>query len=151
MKLGQGAFEYVLVVGIAMILIVPGALLFYQYSTRSNDELTRSKIDMVGNDMLDSAERVYYIGENSWETIEVDVPESVRQTYILNSSELVIRYDSQVGESEAVFFSDINITGPPAYQVGERSYITDPATAHPGLNVIKITSKGKYVLINETR
>ena len=148
-RLGQGSFEYVLVVGIAMILIVPGAMLFYNYSTRSTDELVRSKVDMVGNDILDSVERVYYIGENSWETIEVDVPDGVTWIYVLNNSELVITYSSHVGESEAVFFSDINMTAP--YNLDEKFYITDPAYAHAGLNVIKVTSKGKYVLINETR
>lgn len=155
MKRGQSAFEYIMVVGIAMLLIVPGALLFYNYSVKSGDELVRSRIEMAGNNILGSAEKVYYIGENSWETIEIDFPESVRWMYILNNSELVIEYDSHTGLSEAVFFSDINITTDPNYCILDRCYITDvpsdPENAHPGLNIIKITSMGGYVLINETR
>ena len=144
MKLSQVSFEYILVVGIALLIIVPGAMLFYNYSVKSGDELTRSRIDMVGNEIMDSVEKVYYIGENSWETIKVDVPDSVRRIYVLNNYELVIEYESYVGTSEAVFFSDINMTTP--YPQGS---ISDEV--HAGLNIIKITSLGYYVLINETR
>nr|MCK4929630.1 hypothetical protein [Nanoarchaeota archaeon] len=144
MKLSQVSFEYILVVGIALLIIVPGAMLFYNYSIKSGDELTRSRIDMVGNEIMDSVEKVYYIGENSWETIKVDVPDSVRRIYVLNNYELVIEYESYVGTSEAVFFSDINMTTP--YPQGS---ISDEV--HAGLNIIKITSLGYYVLINETR
>ena len=49
MKKGQGAFEYILVVGIAMLLIVPGAMLFYNYSLKSREELVRSRISLAGN------------------------------------------------------------------------------------------------------
>ena len=144
MKRGQGAFEYILVVGIAMILIVPGAVLFYNYSLKSSDEVIRSQIDMIGKQIMDSAEKVHYIGENSWESIKVDIPQNVRNIYILNNSELVIEYDSYVGISEAVFFSDINIT-----PGGLQNSIS--SSMHQGLNIIKCTSMGSFVLINETR
>lgn|GEM_PF-845973 len=159
LKKGQGAFEYVMIVGIAMVLIVPGAMLFYDYSKRSGDELTRARIGAVGNDILDSVEKIYYIGENSWETIEVDVPDNVNWIYFLkqgNDYELIIEYESESGTSEAVFFSDINVTTP--YNITgpdgrERWYIndvpSDPANAHPGLNVIRVYSKGHYVNITE--
>ena len=144
MKLGQGAFEYLLVIGIALLIIVPGAIMFYNYSFGSSDELTRSTIDLIGNEIIDSVEKVYYIGENSWETLRLDVPEGVKRIYVLNNFELVIEYESRVGFSEAVFFSDINMTTP--YPQGNIS--NEP---HSGLNIIKIISMKNYVLINETR
>ena len=158
MRRGQSAFEYILVVGIAMFLIVPGAILFYDYSKRSGDEMLRSQIDMAGADIMDAVEKVYYIGENTWETIKVYVPDSVRWIYILNNSELVIEYDSQVGVGEAVFFSDINITAPPNYSIGGKQYISNITgqSSQAGLRIIKISSMSTsnsvhYVLINETR
>jgi hypothetical protein len=153
MRRGQSAFEYILVVGIAMLLIVPGAILFYDYSKRSGDEMLRSQVDMAGGDIIDAVEKVYYIGENTWETIKIYVPDNVRWIYILNNSELVIEYDSQVGIGDAVFFSDINITAPPEYMISGKQYITN-ITGEPnqaGLRIIKISSMGDYVLINETR
>ncbi|HHE36896.1 MAG TPA: hypothetical protein ENL16_03730 [Candidatus Woesearchaeota archaeon] len=148
MGLGQAAFEYLMVVGIALLLIVPGAVLFYNYSVKSGDMLARSKIDLAGSEIIDSVEKVYYIGESSWETIRVDFPDNVRDIYILNNEELVVEYDTSVGVSESVFFSDINMTT--SYPAGGgRSNIS--SSPHPGLNVIKVISMGDYVLINETR
>jgi len=148
MRLGQSAFEYILIVGIAMTLIVPGAMLFYNYSIRSSDEVVNSNINMVGNDILDGVEKVYYIGENSWETIKVNIPKGVRRIYVLNQSELVIKYESHIGISDAVFFSDINMTNTLTCTGGLSNF---NISQHPGLNVIRITSLGKCVLINETR
>ncbi|MBN2053180.1 hypothetical protein JW756_06780 [Candidatus Woesearchaeota archaeon] len=153
MKLGQGAFEYVLVVGIAMLIIVPGAILFYNYSTKSEDQVARSQIELVGNDIIETVEKVYYIGENSWETLKINIPDNVRWVYILQNSELVIEYDSQSGISEAVFFTDnINITTP--YSIAGKEYISDVSAdgeMHKGVRLIKVTSLGNRVLINETR
>lgn len=144
MKRAQASFEYVMVVAIAFIIIVPGAFLFYNYSNKSSEDLTRAKIEMIGNELVDSVEKVYYIGENSWETIEVDAPENVNRIYLANNYELVIQYDAHSGFSEAVFFSDINMTSP--YVSGN---ISD--NPHAGRNIIRITSMGSYVIINETR
>jgi hypothetical protein len=150
-KQGQGAFEYILVVGIAMLLIVPGVILFYNYSLKSNDEVMRSQINMIGNDIMDAAEKVYYIGEYSWQSLKIDIPNKVTNIYVLDDSELVIEYHSYAGLSQAVFFSDVDIAA------GGNSIPNPPGAVaisnemHPGLNIIKIVSMGSYVLINETR
>ncbi len=144
MKSGQGAFEYILIVAIAMVLIVPGVILFYNYSLKSNDQVLRSQIEMIGNDLMDAAEKVYYIGEYSWQSVRINIPEKVTNILVLDNSELVVQYNTMSGISEAVFFSDINITpGGYAYSISN--------SMHPGLNIIKVESKGDYVLINETR
>ena len=153
MRKGQGAFEYVMIVGIAMLIIVPGALIFYNYSMRSSDELTRSRIEMAGNDIVDSVEKVYYIGENSWETIEVNLPENVRWIYILSNSELVIEYDSSGGMSRAVFFSDVNMTTP--YRILNKNYISDvpsdPENMIPGLTLSRLPQWGTMSILLRSR
>jgi len=152
-KLGQGAFEYVLVVGIAMLIIVPGAILFYNYSTKSEDQVLRSQIELIGNDLIEASEKVYYIGENTWETLKINIPNNVRWIYILNNSELVIEYDSHSGVSHAVFFSDnISITTPYIWE--GKAYLSDVSVdpeMHKGVRLVKITSFGDHVLINETK
>lgn len=148
MKSGQGAFEYILIVAIAMVLIVPGVILFYNYSLKSNDQVLRSQIEMIGNDLMDAAEKVYYIGEYSWQSVRINIPEKVTNIYILDNSELVVQYNTFSGISEAVFFSDINITAG-GYAYGSGYSISN--SMHQGLNIIKAESKGDYVLINETR
>ncbi len=144
---GQSAFEYILVVGIALMILVPGAMLLQKYSYKSSDEVIRSKINMIGNDLIDSTEKIYYIGENSWETLKLDLPNNVIEYYILNNYELVIVYNTYTGSNEAVFFSDIEIRTP--FYDGSKGYVN--ADVHSGLNIIKVTSYGSYVFINETK
>ena len=136
-----------------MLLIIPGALLFYNYSLKASDEIVRAKIELIGKETLESVEKVYYIGESSWETLQLDFPSNVRWVYILDNNEIVVEYDSYVGKSEAVFFSDINITT--NYFIGGKSYLSDvpsdPQNMHSGVNIIKITSMGSYVMLNETK
>ena len=151
MRQGQAAFEYLLLTGVAMLLIVPGAMLFYNYSLRSGDELTRSQIHMIGNEVTDSVEKVYYIGESSWETLRISLPESVAWVYILDNSEFVIGYNTRSGIAEAVFFSDINITTPYPGPVANQRYLSPPAEMHAGTTLIRVTSMGGYVLLNETK
>lgn len=152
MNKGQAAFEYLMLMGVAMFLIVPGAFLFYRYSMQSNDELIKANIHFIGNQIVDTVEKVYYIGESSWESVKVEVPDNVQWIYILDNSELVIRYNTQIGISEAVFFSDINMSTP--FIVGNQYFLSDPSLPgnnHTGLTVIKISSMGRYVLLNETK
>lgn len=140
MRKAQSSFEYILLVGVVMLLIVPGAIVFYNYSKRSNEDLARATIYRIGSDLTDSVQKVYYFGESSWETSRFVVPDSVRKIYIQDGSELVIQYDSWGAMSEAVFFSDINMSAP-----------DDIVTNHSGLNLIKVTSKGSHVTLNETQ
>ena len=151
MKLGQGAFEYILVVAIAMLLIVPGVVLFYNYSLKSNDAVLRSQIDMIGNDIMDAVEKVYNVGEYSWQSVKIDVPSKVSNIYILDNSELIIEYNTYSGISQAVFFSDINITAGGNAIPFPSGAVSISNAMHPGLNIIKVISVGSYVLINETR
>jgi hypothetical protein len=149
MRLGQAAFEYLLLAGVAMMLIVPGAMLFYTYSLRSGDELVRSKIHLIGNELADTVEKVYYIGESSWETVKMELPENVNWIYILDNSEIVIGYDTYVGITEAVFFSDIPLNASYNGSMPNQRFLGPQM--HTGLTIVKVTSMGSYVLINETK
>lgn len=157
MRQGQVAFEYLMIMGVAMIIIVPGAILFYNYSVQSGDDLVRANIHFIGNTILDAVEKVYYLGENSWQTVKVDLPSNTAWIYILGGSELVIGYNTQVGVAEAVFFSDIPLITPFEEDLGgglKKYYLSDPllpGSMHPGLTVIKVSSMGSVVMLNETR
>jgi hypothetical protein len=142
MKRGQASFEYILLAGIALLFVMGGAMIFYNYSLKSNDDLSRSLVSKIGEQVVNSAEKVYYVGGDSWETIKFTLPGTVKKMYVPNPKELVILYESRGGLSEAIFFSDINMTTP--YSDGNIS-----AEPHSGLNIIKVTSYGNYVNITE--
>jgi len=135
--------EYMLIVGFALVVIIPATFLFYNYSRGSNDELIASQINSIGVEMLDSVERMYIGGEHQWETLKLNLPDTVTEMYILDNTELVIEYNTQSGLSEAVFFSDINMTTPTTDCVGNVCNFS----INPGYIKVRVESKGDYVLL----
>ncbi len=104
---GQSAAEYMLVVALALLIVVPGSMVFYSYSTDSKASLVNSQIFKLGNTLIDKGAEMYSIGDDSWQTIDITVPEQVEFIKIYNSSdysELVIRR-TDPKPSESVFFS----------------------------------------------
>lgn len=141
MRKGQISVEYLLIIGLAMAILVPGTMMFYNYSVDSNEKLVASQINRIGKNIMTNAEQMYTIGKDSWITIDVNFPETARSAYTVDNSELVITYSSGRGTTEAVFFSDIDIRG---------AYSNDLSpTFHAGNMKIRIESKGNYVLIGE--
>jgi hypothetical protein len=144
-RLGQASFEYIMLVAIVLLFVVSGIGIIYQYSQRSNDEVNVASIDRIGQDIIRTAEKIYYIGGNSWESIRFNVPSSVKGMYIMDNSEIVIEYESYGGVSQAVFFSSVNITSP--YYSGGVGNLTD--FFHPGTNTLKFSAVGSTVIIEE--
>ena len=136
-----------MLVAIVMLLVVAGVGVIYQYSQRSNEELTVTAIDKIGTDLIDSVEKVYYTGGDSWETLKVQVPSQVKSIYQLNEDELVLDFENFGGISQAVFFSDIPINMTYFNSTTGREELS--AEFHPGLTKIRVTSKGSYVEIKE--
>jgi len=141
MKKGQVSVEYLFILTMALAIIIPGSVLFYNYSKESNEQLVASQINRIGKNIISSAEQMYTIGKDSWVTIEVNFPESTRDAYIVDDSELVITYQTTRGLTEAVFFTDITIKGVYSGNLSQQF--------HHGHMNIKIESEGGQVLIGE--
>jgi|TARA_B100000315_G_scaffold51441_1_gene45914 hypothetical protein len=111
---GQSALEYLMIIAIALGIIVPTAYLFFRYSSESNVEIVDSQITRIGRNIIDAAESVYFSGEGSKITLEINMPKEVSAISILEGRELVFKIDSQIsatGETETVFFSSVPIRG----------------------------------------
>ncbi len=143
---GQVSVEYLLVLGMAFLLLVPGGYLFYSFSQGSQEQVAGSQITRSGDLIINTVKEVYSVGENSWSTVNINFPSGVQNIYVTGGgNELVIEYDSATGTSEAVFFSNINMTTP--YAGGE---IT-AGEFKSGLTKIKVSSQGDYVQLREVR
>lgn len=114
----QSSIEYMFIVGIALMIIVPGTALFFQYSQDSQENLLHSKVYRIGSELVSTGEMIYSVGENSWQTVEVSMPETIKQMIVYSDTsdginELVIRY-GHTNPSDAVFFTTntlLNSTG----------------------------------------
>ena len=106
----QSALEYLMIIALTLGIIVPTTYIFFRYSTESNTKILDSQISQIGRSMIDTAETVYFSGQNSKIVLQLNMPESVNAINIIENRELVFNITTDIGENEAVFFSSVNIT-----------------------------------------
>ncbi|MGV8169312.1 MAG: hypothetical protein ACP5N3_04620 [Candidatus Nanoarchaeia archaeon] len=134
------------IVGIALLILISGTVIFLDYSRTSNDEIISSQLDIVGNSIMNNAEAMYVLGNESWITIEFSVPTNVMYAAINNNRDLYFRYTSSGGTSDVVFFSDkFNISSENPSACSSFCYLN----ITPGVNRMKIRSLGDVVVISK--
>jgi len=106
----QSAMEYLMIVAITLMIIVPTTYLFYTYSKQSIEQAVYPQINDIGTNIINNAESVYYSGEHSKIVMDINMPDKINDIYILENRELVFDVESESGSNEVVFFSNINIT-----------------------------------------
>ena len=144
----QSALEYLMIIALTLGIMVPTAYIFFQYSTESNTKILDSQINQIGRSIIDTAETVYFSGQNSKIVLQLNMPESVNDINIINNRELVFNVATDIGEGEAVFFSSINITSSDC----QGSICSLAEIAGSGLKKIKFQSynNGNQVLISRS-
>lgn len=142
----QASVEYIFIVALALMLIVPGTVIFYQYTQSSQKAIVSSQIYKIGNDIVTSADMMYSVGENSWQTVEVNFPASIKEVIVFTNkvgssyqSELVVRHGTDY-VSDAVFFSshafmNSTVTDPDDCDSG------CPIPVHAGYTKLRIESE----------
>ena len=143
----QSSVEYLFIVVLALTLILPASFLFFDFSRSSEGAVISSQINRVGNQLLSSAEQVYVIGNNSRVTLNLVLPDNLISAIVYDEVELVISYYTQTGVSQAVFFSDVNITNG-THRCPPGSPCPLPLT--PGTNNVRVTSRGDHVWLLRT-
>jgi hypothetical protein len=142
-KKAQSGVEYMAVVGIALLVLTAGTLILSNYSRSINDQVITNQITIIGNTIINNAETMYVLGNESWVTIEFNFPTSVKSTIINDNKDLVFSYYTSSGESNVVFFLEkFNISNQSSPCVGACS-----VDITPGLNRVKIRSGGNFVTI----
>lgn len=81
-SLAQASMEYVMIAGFVALVIIPTTFLFYSYASDSAEEIDRAQIDKFGNDVVSTAETVYYLGHPSRMTISERLPKNVQSISI---------------------------------------------------------------------
>ena len=106
----QSSLEYLLVVALTFAIIIPTTYLFYNYSKESSQQITDAQITKLGKSIVDSAETMFYSGQGSKTTLELNVPDNIASAVIIDGREIVFNVTTTFGVSEIVFFSSVNIT-----------------------------------------
>ncbi|RLE42166.1 hypothetical protein DRJ48_04105 [Candidatus Woesearchaeota archaeon] len=145
----QAAMEYILVASLLLLVFVPTTIIFLSHIRSSSDELTMSKLDKLGHDIVNNAEEVYYQGVPARITLRENMPNGVKRMYVLNNwtrtpavNQLIIVYNSKEGEQELVFDSRVNINGTfsnESLSKGIKNIILNANRTQSGITYVSIT------------
>ena len=108
-KKAQPALEYLMIIALVLGIIVPTTYFLFRTASESNVKILYSQINRIGNNIIDTAETVFFSGEGAKIVLEVNMPKGVTNVKILANRELVFDIVSELGTTEAVFFSSPTI------------------------------------------
>jgi hypothetical protein len=148
-QLGQVSIEYILIVAFCFAILIPGIYFFYTYTQTSSAGVASAQYGKLGQEMLDTAVRTVAQGADSWLTLDANIPDGLKDIAVTDSgSELVISYQTPAGPSEAVFFSDVNLSARTTSPATDGSVF--PGQPHSGRTSFRFTAgKSGIVAIEE--
>ncbi len=147
---GQISVEYVMIIAFTFAVLIPGIYFFYSYSQGSSSSLSSSQYNKLGQEMLSTSFKALAQGSGSWLTLDAIIPVNVEAINITGGGkELVVQYDTSVGATEAVFFSDVTLTTDPAGDQQDGSVFLN--AVHSGRTTFRFTaSSNDTVTVQET-
>lgn len=106
----QATFEYLVVLGIVMSLLLPGVYLFYNKSQSTSDTIAIQRLAQMGADLVSAAEYIYPFGSGSKTTLTFNVPVGVRNITVRGQgnptgNEFVINLNVSGQNHSLVYFS----------------------------------------------
>lgn len=86
MARAQVSIEYLMVTGFSILLITPLLLLFASQNTQVTDTFIQTQARQSGQALADAAQRVYYAGPPSMETVNIRIPQNTESIEVTNKS-----------------------------------------------------------------
>lgn len=132
---GQISLEYMAVVSITTAIAIALLALSNYYSKETEITLNTNQIDIVGKEIVDTAESIYYYGEPSKTTLKVYIPDGINSIAV-GPDELSFKVRTKAGEAEMFYPSLVTLQG-------------NISTSY-GFHYISIEAKEGYVWVNST-
>jgi len=133
---GQVSMEFLMIVGMALLMTFPLIIIFFQQQENLRTEIGASQLDKVASEIRDAADEVYYLGAPSKKTVTVYMPEGVKDINI-SASRIKFLVESPGTDYELVKWSVTNLTG--TIQI------------YSGVHCIYAQASDTIVTINETQ
>ncbi len=102
--------EYLFIMGLAILLIAPLLVIYYQQTARLGDETNSAMIQRAATQIVEAADSVYYLGAPSMRTITIDLPANIESLSIAGQS-VTFTLSSNHGDYEQAAWSVTNLTG----------------------------------------
>lgn len=145
-----------------MALIVVMGGLFFTYSMGAKASLDQEQIEQIGEQIVSSAEKIYFLGKGNKITIKTNFPEGIENITIHNTTQnqsginitysyLNISYFNENGRVSSIFLPNdnyINIRCEYCDIGLNETYIFNETSINGGPKRIKVESKGDYVVVD---
>lgn len=122
-----------MIIGVVFAIFIPLIIVSTTRSASLTNQVQQEIAFTLGQQIVDKAETIFYLGEPSKSQMRIRMPEGVKSIDLRNR-ELVFIVAAIAGETEIVVPSTINISG------------TIPTTS--GIHTITLESRGSYVQIS---
>lgn len=109
-NIGQISTEALIVIGFILLLITTLIGIAFIYIRGINDRVTGNQINNYADKLISASENVYYSGEPSMITINVFVPDGIKNIDIIENN-LVINVSLSSGDSLMAFLSSVPLEG----------------------------------------
>jgi uncharacterized protein (UPF0333 family) len=107
---GQSAMEYLLITGFVFLILAAILVVAYSQTSMFNRDVTASQIQKVGNQLVDAANSVYYVGPPARKTLTLYFPELINNITIANQT-ILFTVQGNGGVYEYAVFASTNMTG----------------------------------------
>ena len=132
----QMSMEYLAVVGLSLLMIIPMVVLYYRESASLQSDVAASQLEKIGLSLIDAAEEVYYLGPPSQKALVVTFPRGV-SSVVVDPELLTFTYMTPDGESVLSFSSSLPLN------------MSGSLRAFPGPHHILVSANGSFVQLRE--
>ena len=109
-KRSQVGVEYMIVVGFITFAIMSVLILAFFYSDKIKDRIKLNQVESFTNQLINSAEGVFFAGEPSKTTVSLYLPDGVESIQITSDS-VVMTVRVSSGENKRAYDSKVPLQG----------------------------------------
>ncbi|MBT4136192.1 hypothetical protein HOD75_01840 [archaeon] len=131
---GQISFEYLVIMGFVMFVIISILGVAFIYSGSIKDRIKVTQVNNCANKVISSAESIFYTGFPSRTVIDCYLPENLLDIEILENR-LFVSVQTSTGIVKTGFSSDVPITG--------------DITSGSGIKRIRVIAQENNVLLSD--
>ena len=129
---GQVSMEFLLIMGVAFVMIIPVLILFLTQSQDMQEDVSAAQVNKLADELVDAADNVYYLGTPSKKTIKAYMPNFI-ESFNFTSNRIIINVNTGSRQYSIFKVTAANLTGTLSTEVG--------------LHVIEITADNNGVKI----
>lgn len=133
-KRGQVSLEYLAIFSFAVLLTIPLVTVYFLQQNNIHSDIAIARTNRIAQDLVSTAEDVYYMGYPSQRTVEVTFPPGISQV-IVHPYGLLFIITTQDRVFEVFRQTNVNLTG--------------EIRSFEGRHVIVVSNKGGYVEFEE--